>query len=88
MAERSNESHSKLNLPLDKITSVVVIVNNQIIINGLDIANESLTAYSKFIKNLINFNINMMRMTWNPFLPLFPAQLKNEPNTTTNINPK
>jgi hypothetical protein len=49
MAERSKESHSKLNLPLNKTTSVVVIINNQIIINGLDIANENLTAYSKFI---------------------------------------
>jgi hypothetical protein len=46
----------------------VVIINYQIIINGMDIANESLKHYSELMENAINFNVNAMKMFWNPFL--------------------
>ena len=46
----------------------VVIINYQIIINGMDIANESLKHYSELMENAINFNVNAMKMFWDPFL--------------------
>ena len=52
----------------------VVIINYQIIINGMDIANESLKHYSELMENAINFNVNAMKMFWNPFLN--PSQPK------------
>jgi hypothetical protein len=71
-------SSSRLTIPSEN-NSVTVIVNNQIIINGLDMANESLKVYSEFIENIIRFNVNMMKVAWNPFfLPAMRPQLKNE----------
>ena len=34
----------------------------------MDIANESLKHYSELMENAINFNVNAMKMFWNPFL--------------------
>ena len=56
----------------------VVIINYQIIINGMDIANESLKQYSELMENAINFNVNAMRMLWNPFLNLSQPKLENK----------
>lgn len=52
----------------------VVIVNFQVIINGIDIANETLKKYSEFLESMTNFNLNAMKNVWNPFLinPLYP----------------
>jgi hypothetical protein len=47
----------------------VVIVNFQIIINGMDVANEALRTYSEFLENVTKFNLNIMKTIWNPFLP-------------------
>jgi hypothetical protein len=47
----------------------VVIVNFQIIINGMDVANEALRTYSEFLENVTKFNLNIMKTVWNPFLP-------------------
>jgi hypothetical protein len=53
----------------------VVIINYQIIINGMDIANESLKQYSEIMENVIKFNVNAMRMLWNPFSYLSQPKL-------------
>ncbi len=52
----------------------VVIINFQIIINGIDVANETLKKYSEFMENLTKFNLNAMKGVWNPFLtnPFYP----------------
>jgi hypothetical protein len=42
--------------------NVVVNVNHQIIVNGMDVANESLKMYCEFIENIIKFNANIIRM--------------------------
>jgi len=34
----------------------------------MDIANESLKQYSELMENAIKFNVNAMRIFWNPFL--------------------
>jgi hypothetical protein len=48
----------------------VLIVNFQIImINGMDVANETLRKYSEFLENVTKFNLNAMETVWNPFLP-------------------
>jgi hypothetical protein len=58
----------------------IVIINNLTIINGgLDVANESLRMYTEFMENVIRFNMNAMRMTWNnPFLNLAQPKLDNK----------
>jgi hypothetical protein len=40
----------------------VVIINYQIIINGMDLANESLKQYSELMENAIKFDVNAVRM--------------------------
>lgn len=47
----------------------VIIINFQIIINGIDIANETLRKYSEFLENITTFNLNAMKTVSNPFLP-------------------
>jgi hypothetical protein len=44
----------------------------------MDIANESLKQYSELMENAINFNVNAMRMLWNPFLNLSQPKLENK----------
>jgi hypothetical protein len=52
----------------------VVIINFQVIINGIDIAKEALKRYSEFLENMAKFNLDAMRGVWNPFLtnPFYP----------------
>jgi hypothetical protein len=40
----------------------VVIINYQIIINEVDLANESLKQYSELMENAIKFDVNAVRM--------------------------
>jgi hypothetical protein len=56
----------------------IVIINNLTIINGLDVANESLRRYTEFMENVIRLNMNAMRMAWNPFLNLTQPKLENK----------
>jgi hypothetical protein len=57
----------------------IVIINNLTIINGgLDVANESLKMYTEFMENVIRFNMNAMRVAWNPFLNLSQPKLENK----------
>jgi hypothetical protein len=56
----------------------IVIINNLTIINGLDIANESLRRYTEFMEDVIRFNMNAMRMAWNPVLNLTQFKLENK----------
>ncbi|MDQ4066199.1 MAG: hypothetical protein M3114_01270 [Thermoproteota archaeon] len=58
----------------------IVIINNLTIINGLDIANESIRMYTEFMENVKRFNMNAMSMAWNnnPFLNLTQPKLENK----------
>jgi hypothetical protein len=59
----------------------IVIINNLTIINGLDVANESLRMYTEFMENVIRFNMNAMKMVWNnnnPFFNLTQPKLENK----------
>ena len=47
----------------------VLIVNIQININGMDFANETLKKSNEFLENVTKFNLNAMKILWNPFLP-------------------
>jgi hypothetical protein len=57
----------------------IVIINNLTIINGgLDIVNESLRMYTELMENALKFNMNAVRMAWNPFLNLTQPKLENK----------
>jgi hypothetical protein len=69
-----NTDHRQKNKTPRSAPDNVVIVNFQIIVNGIDIANETLKRYSEFLESMTNFNLNAMKNVWNPFLinPLYP----------------
>ena len=70
-----NTDHRQKNKISRSAPDNVVIVNFQVIVNGIDIANESLRRYSEFLESMTNFNLNAMKKVWNPFLinPLYPG---------------
>jgi hypothetical protein len=57
----------------------IVIINNLTIINGLDIAKESIRMYTEFMENVMRFNMDAMKMAWNnPFLNPTQPKLENK----------
>ncbi|MDF0681207.1 MAG: hypothetical protein P0116_09605 [Candidatus Nitrosocosmicus sp.] len=47
----------------------VIIINFQIIINGIDITNETLRKYSEFLENITTFNLNAMKNCFESISP-------------------
>jgi hypothetical protein len=60
--QRSNKQSAPDNL---------VVINFQIIINGMDIAKESLQKYSEFLNRVTDYNLKTMKSLWNPFFTTF-----------------
>jgi hypothetical protein len=57
--------------------NVIYVVNNQLIINGLEVASGSTKSFNELMENVVKFNVNAMKMM-NPFLNVAQPRLEDK----------